>query len=292
MKKSRIFKTLWGVNIDFEINKLRTLLQSFKNEGFEGIEIATGFFDKKYKNEFNKVRKEVGLDLITQIHTCGYPIIERQYGKHFDDYRSKIEESMTWDPVLINCHSGRDDWKQEETLIYYRKVNEYEKENFDNFKNENKFKFKISHEGHRQRALFTPWITHEILKTFPDLFHTADISNWVVVAERLFNTRTDPEWENIINLLGKKTLLIHARMSTADQIQVDDPNSSDNSEYKQYYYNLWKQLYDNSESTTMLITPEYGPYPFASLNPQKYNNSKQIDTIVSEELSELKKLFN
>lgn len=44
----------------------------------------------------------------------------------------------------------------------------------------------VSHETHRGRALFNPFITAHLLNRFPDLYITADWSHWTVVCERLF----------------------------------------------------------------------------------------------------------
>jgi limonene-1,2-epoxide hydrolase len=43
----------------------------------------------------------------------------------------------------------------------------------------------VSHETHRGRALFNPFITAHLLNRFSALHITADWSHWVVVCERL-----------------------------------------------------------------------------------------------------------
>lgn len=46
----------------------------------------------------------------------------------------------------------------------------------------------VSHETHRGRALFNPFITAHLLNKFPTLYITADWSHWTVVCERLLAT--------------------------------------------------------------------------------------------------------
>jgi hypothetical protein len=45
----------------------------------------------------------------------------------------------------------------------------------------------VSHETHRGRALFNPFITGHLLNKFPTLYITADLSHWLVVCERLLS---------------------------------------------------------------------------------------------------------
>jgi hypothetical protein len=286
MKKKIIFyRTLWGVDLNFSnFSEIKSQLLNFKTQGFEGLEIATGFFDNKFKSDFLKLIKELDFKVVTQIHTMGYPITNTKISDHFDDFKKKVEDSLTWSPSVINSHTGRDDWSTEENLDLFRKISEYENTIKNIFSN-------ISHETHRQRCLFNPRNSYEIMKNFPKIKYTADLSHWSVVNSRLCNESTDPNWNEIIKILLKNTLLIHARVSSTEQIQVADPFSEDNKENREYYENLWKKIYQNSEAEIIHIDPEYGPFPYAILNPSNQKYLVDVDQTVQKSVKHLKNIL-
>lgn len=286
MKKKIIFhRTLWGVDLNFSnFVEIKSKLLNFKTQGFEGLEIATGFFDNKYKLDFLKLIKELDFKVVTQIHTMGYPITNTKVCDHFDDFKKKIEDSLSWNPSVINSHTGRDDWTSEDNLELFRKISDYENSIKNKFSN-------ISHETHRQRCLFNPRNSYEIMKNFPNIKYTCDLSHWSVVNSRLCNESTDPNWLEIIDILCKKTLLIHARVSSTEQIQVADPFSHENKENIKYYESLWKKIYENSEFQTIHIDPEYGPFPYAILNPVNNMYFVDVDEIVQKSVKHLKNIL-
>jgi hypothetical protein len=52
----------------------------------------------------------------------------------------------------------------------------------------------LTHETHRMRALSTPRAAQVVLKAFPSTPLTADLSHWVVGAERTFDFPSDAAW--------------------------------------------------------------------------------------------------
>jgi hypothetical protein len=286
MKKKIIFyRTLWGVDLNFSnFSEIKKQLLNFKSQGFGGLEIATGFFDNKYKLDFLKLIKELNFNVVTQIHTMGYPITNTKVSDHFDDFKRKVEDSLSWSPSIINSHTGRDDWNKDENLELFRKISDFEISIKNDFSN-------ISHETHRQRCLFNPSNSYEIMKNFPNIKYTCDLSHWNVVNSRLCNELTDRNWREIIEILHKKTLLIHARVSSTEQIQVADPFSQDNIENREYYDNLWKKIYENSEFETVHIDPEYGPFPYAILNPSNQKYLVDVDETIQKTVKHLKNIL-
>jgi hypothetical protein len=283
MKQVNFIKTLWGVHIDLtSLSAIKSSLQGFKTQGFAGIEIATGFFDNTYKSDFNKVRKELDLKLITQIHTLGYPVPRSKSQQHIDDFKKKVEDSLTWEPDMINTHDGRDDWSFYESVNYFIRLSEYEKSL--------KTVVPIVHETHRQRILHNHKITHDVMKFCPDIHLNADLSHWVVSAERLLNDQTDEKWHKILHLLCKRSKLIHARVASPNQIQVIDPSSEDNRENREWFYNIWRKIYDESVGKDLFVTLEYGPSPYAICNPGG-ENVVPVEKVINDELVSLQKLF-
>jgi hypothetical protein len=283
MKKVNYFRTLWGLNIDFtSSHAIHKSLQGFKDEGFSGIELATGFFNNSYKGEFNKIRKELGLKLITQIHTLGYPVPKSTSEEHVQDFKKKVEDALTWDPDMINTHDGRDDWSLFDSVNYFIKISEYEQML--------KSEVPIAHETHRQRILNNHRIAYDVMKFCPHINFNSDISHWVVSAERLLSDATDEKWNDIVELLCKRTKMIHARIGSPNQIQVIDPNSEENKENKEYFHQLWLKIFKESPMKSLNVVLEYGPNPYA-INVPNGENVLDIETVIKSELHSLQKVL-
>jgi citrate lyase alpha subunit len=126
-RKPLFIRTLWGLNINYNDNKAaERVFQQIKNQGFSGVEIATAFLTQEHHSLVKSILKELDLKVITQIHTTGYPVMEQDPLKHFDDFRSKVENALLWNPLLINSHTGRDDWMLETSVDFFRKITEFE----------------------------------------------------------------------------------------------------------------------------------------------------------------------
>lgn len=277
-KKINFIKTLWGLEIDFSSqSSIKKALLSYKNEGFDGVEVATGFFPLEHRDVFNKIRKDLNLKLVAQIHTMGYPIFNENIDDHLSDFKKKAEESIIWQADHINCHTGRDSFSLSENFELFEKIEKFE----EAFRLQNP-NISISHETHRQRSLYSPFISKEILEKFSNFKITADISHWIVLAERLMDSSSDKNWEKLFNNFSKRTKLIHARVGTPNSIQVHKP--LDGCPNTEYFENLWKNILELTEEREIYVTPEYGPYPYKPLN---YNEKGcLVDINDSEDLND------
>lgn len=281
MKRIAYYKTLWGVDINLTSAKsIEDKLLLFKSSGFEGVEVATGFFPKEKKALFLECLRSLQMGIITQIHTTGYPVTSFDVNEHFDDFKLKIEDSMSWNPKLINSHTGKDDFTLEEQFRLFTKISEFELKVPE---------ILICHETHRQRSMFTPQLSNLYMKNFLKLNFTADISHWVLVNERLCDETTDREWLKIINQLSKKTGLIHARISSPQQIQVIDPFSADNKDNLEYFTKIWKQIVSESERPVIYIDPEFGPHPYQIIDGCTGKPFKENEKIINDTLTYLKR---
>ena len=84
----------------------------------------------------------------------------------------------------------------------------------------------VAHETHRTRALATPRTTLLVLDAFPTVKLTADLSHWVIAAERAFDYPSDAAyWPPILERVANATVLTHARVGSAEAIQVNDPSA-------------------------------------------------------------------
>lgn len=80
-------------------------------------------------------------------------------------------------------HSGCDSWSFDQSLAFFRECLAIEDE----------LAIKVVHETHRQRVLFNPWVTRDLLTALPGLKVNADLSHFCVVAERIFDDGTHGE---------------------------------------------------------------------------------------------------
>ncbi len=273
--KIKNIRTLWGIELDFQNTKnLNQQIEAIK-ANFDGVEIATGFFDEKYKLDFIKMLKEFDLKIITQIHTNGYPVKSNNINVHLDDFKYKLENSLTWDPVLINSHSGTDYWTLEENIEFFNKANEISE---NSLKSSN---IELFHETHRQRILFNPFTSYQIINKIPNLKLNLDLSHWIVTSERLLNEENDFYWNSLEKILIDNTGLIHARIGTINSIQVVDPIYY--KEYEDYYFNIWKKIIENSKRDIIYVDYEYGPYPYLFINPLNNKPIKDLNQVIIEQ---------
>lgn len=281
LSKVKAIRTLWGLDLDFSnLNSVQSEIKEIKNQGFSGVEIATGFFNEKYRSDFLKILNEYDLKVVTQIHTNGYPIKSNDLNVHLEDFKFKLEKSMDWNPVLINSHSGTDFWNFEKNIEFFAKANEISEEFF--YKNlKQSQNLSICHETHRQRILFNHFNSFEIFKKVPNVKINLDLSHWIVTSERLLSKDTDYFWDELKKYLIENTCMIHARVSSLNNIQVFDPVYCP--EYETYFYSIWRDIIKQSKKDTIYIDYEYGPEPYLIKNPLTDKPFTDIKTLVMDQ---------
>lgn len=117
---------------------------------------------------------------------------------------------------------------------------------------------KVSHETHRNTALFNPYSTAAVLRRVPNLRITADFSHWVVVCERLLDTHEEDK--QMLSAVIPHVTHIHARMGTTQSSQCPDPTHEVFKEERRFFETVWKQIIDATATASEPITfvPEYG----------------------------------
>jgi len=143
---------------------------------------------------------------------------------------------------------------------------------------------------HRQRILFNAFRSLDILKRVPNLNLTLDLSHWIISSERLLNEETEFYWKKLEKYLIKNSGLIHARISTLNQIQVFDPDFYQ--EYETYFYNIWKKIIKNSKKEIIYINYEYGPEPYLFMNPYNDKPFRDVSEIMIDQLYKFKEFLN
>jgi sugar phosphate isomerase/epimerase len=192
-----LVKSLWGVNAN--PSNWDVLFNRIKAEGYEAIECVGVFSYHNNPILFKQMLQKYSLSLVVQVHTSGgYFNQEGEYvycsssniDDHVKSFRLQVIDALEMGAIVINCHSGHDSWSLDSAVRYFSEVLEIEKI----LLLEPKFSHvKIVHETHRQRLLYSPFQTRDILMKpeLRDLKINADLSHWVCVCERLFDL-SDP----------------------------------------------------------------------------------------------------
>jgi hypothetical protein len=251
--RAKFIRTLWGVTAP-----LHEYLPLLAARGFAGIETSPLFHTPQdlmeildhLKPEELPLRK-VPLQFILLVLTSGETVHQ-----HLQSIRDQINTclSLTINPIKVNIHGGCDYWNWGLVVDYFEGfqliIAEYPT-------------LLLMHETHRSRMMYSPWATHKILIAYPDLRITADLSHWVVVAERHLFTN---EFSECMELIYRNTSHIHARPCSPQFIQLSEPSDpyfiEDVEAFKTYWRNILKEqkLLGINEIT---VDPEFGPPPYS-----------------------------
>lgn len=235
---------LWGTTAPYS-----TALQQFKSEGYSAIETGLIFLAEP-EEQFFSYLKELNLRWISMIFSQGKSVDE-----HLDSFAAQVKEASKYNPLFINSHSGRDAFTKEEATLFYREALNIEKD----------FGIPITHETHRGRTFYNPWITRDILLQFPDLKLCCDFSHWVTVCERLI----DDELE-ILQLCAEHCFHIHARVGHEQGPQVPDPRAPEYQPHLAAHERWWNMIWDAQKKAGRefsSLTPEFGPAPYMPMLP-------------------------
>jgi len=160
----------------------------------------------------------------------------------------------------------------------------------------------ISHETHRGRCLYHPMITLHLIRQFPELKLTLDMSHWAVVTERLteggwFNAAAgSDEEEQCWNEVVSRVEHIHARIGSAQHAQTGTEATPQEREiFQGVWCKVWRTklnqhntLQDTKEAREgwFSSTPEYGPPPYL-IKGASSNHREELWTLVETEKQHL-----
>lgn len=229
------FRSLWGVEQPLEV-----VLPKIKALGYAGVESPLP--EPATASTFKILLSDNGLQYIPLIFTSGKNVEE-----HARTFQEQLELAQAFNPYFINSHSGRDSWNASERNQFFAEA----------LKIEQKTNAKVSHETHRGRILFNPWVTQETVKEFPSLNLCCDFSHWVCVAERLLDNE-----EEYIKVAAEHCLHIHARVGYEEGPQVPDPRAPEYQAHLNSHERWWQMVWEAQSRrgfTATTLTAEYGP---------------------------------
>jgi hypothetical protein len=279
--KAKLIRTLWGVTFT-EPSQWRSFFRSVRESGFSGIECCSPgpFFPFAADPElFRSLLSEFQLDLVLQVHTLEYPVISGNVDLHIDSLQRKVREAAAFNPVLINCHAGKDSFSIADVVKVIDATRQLELEIGG--------KIPILHETHRQRMLYSPFVLRSLLREAPEaakaLKINADLSHFAVVLERLPSAESDAEfWPEVLEFIAENGYYIHARVGGAQRIQVADPQDPGVAAEVAAHMSWWRRIASSvvGRGLPLRVCPEFGPVPYLPVEPFTQRPLADLETVV------------
>jgi hypothetical protein len=226
----KLVKSTWGMTGSLEDN-----MKMIAEAGYEGVEAPLPWGQEE---EMKELLAKYQLDYIIQVFTGD---------DHIASFEEQVEKAKEFNPLLIVSHSAKDSMPYDQQLEFFDKALAIEKS----------IGIPVGHETHRQRAMFTPWTTANLLKDLKDLKITADFSHWCCVCESLLHDQ-----EETLSLAFERTIHIHGRVGYAEGPQVTDPRAPEFAHEVELHQQWWDQICKyraNEGAKHLTFTPEFGP---------------------------------
>lgn len=230
-----IMATNWGFDGDG-----KAFCEKAKKEGYNGIEVWMPG-DEKSRNEIAEAAMKNGLAL-----GFLYGGSDRDPAKHLQQFADAMQHAVTYKPVYINCHSGKDYFTPEQNAPFYAYTGPLSI----------KTGIPFYHETHRGRSLFAAHVTGEFIKKTPDLRLTFDVSHWCNVHESLLSDQ-----EDTMAKVLERVDHIHARVGHPEGPQVNDPRAPEWESAVKAHMNWWDKVAERKrkEGKRLTILTEFGP---------------------------------
>ncbi|WP_316789397.1 sugar phosphate isomerase/epimerase [Pedobacter frigoris] len=216
-----------------------------KRAGYHGVEAPVPE-DPEEQQVIFEALKSNGLRLIGQY----YQSFEKDFEAHKANYTKQLYVLAMAQPVKINAQTGKDYFSFEQNAELFAIADIISEE----------CGITISHETHRNKALFAAHVTHDFLKKLPGLKLTADFSHWCNVAESLLEDQ-----EEALVHACKKVEHIHSRVGHTQSAQVIDPRLPVFKNELDAHLKWWDAIvkaHKDQKKEVLTITTEFGPAPY------------------------------
>lgn len=241
-QKILFFQTDWGNTLPMD-----EFLAKTKAAGYDGVELWMP------NSEDKKILLREGLEKYAlQVIFLHGTSRNLPFQEALTAYEEGLKEILSWKPIKVNSHTGNDFWPQEQNLAFIELGDRYEKQ----------FGIEILHETHRGRFSYTLPEALEMLRRFPNLKYTLDISHWMVVHERIL-TENDPGLREILPSVGH----IHARVGFSEGPQVPNPAAPEWESVVKEHLIIWEKIIRNYPGNVFTVTTEFGPPPYMPTIP-------------------------
>lgn len=170
-------------------------------------------------------------------------------------YRTNLYRCAKLHPILINSHTGRDWFSQQQNLALIDTALEFTA----------KTGIHVAHETHRGRLGFCPQMMQYFFAERSEMHVTADFSHWVCVTESMLQN-----FQSEINEVIFRARHIHARVGFEQGPQVPHPAAPEWQYALEKHLEWWDRIILHNKSAQreiFTITTEFGPPPYMPLVP-------------------------
>lgn len=243
-------------------------LKLITDKGFDGIDTWVPI-DAAEKLSLRHSLDQYGLKIVAHQHRAEGSTFQ----KFCSSFEAELEECAALHPLLINSHTGHDDFTREQFLSLINIAAEFSA----------KTGITVAHETHRGRFGYSPQMIREFLMICPELFITADFSHWTCVTESMLT-----RFQDTVSLAIGRTRAIHARVGFEQGPQVSDPRDPVWKYALDYFLNIWDKIIvsNMAQGTQILpITTEFGPFPYLPQLPfshQPVSNQLEINCYMKD----------
>ena len=241
-QKILFFQTDWGNTLPMD-----AFLAKAKASGYDGVELWMPAGEDK-KKSLKEGLKKYELEVIF-LHGTARNL---PFEEALRVYEVGLQEILAWKPVKVNSHTGNDFWTPEQNLAFIALGDRYAKQ----------VGIPVLHETHRGRFSYTLPEAVGMLRKFPNLKYTLDVSHWMVVHERLL-TESDPLLQEIFPAVDH----IHARVGFAEGPQVPNPAAPEWKNEVKAHLDIWEKIIRSQMGKVFTVTTEFGPPPYMATVP-------------------------
>ena len=241
-QKILFFQTDWGNTLPMD-----AFLAKAKAAGYDGVELWMPAGEDK-KKSLKEGLKKYELEVIF-LHGTARNL---PFEEALRVYEVGLQEILAWEPVKVNSHTGNDFWTPEQNLAFIALGDRYAKQ----------VGIPVLHETHRGRFSYTLPEAVSMLRKFPNLKYTLDVSHWMVVHERLL-TESDPLLQEIFPSVDH----IHARVGFAEGPQVPNPAAPEWKNEVKAHLDIWEKIIRSQMGKVFTVTTEFGPPPYMATVP-------------------------
>lgn len=241
--KLLIFATNWGYTGSWE-----EFAGKIKKLGYDGAELWYPSDAAQRKDIFSAFKNH---DL-----QMGFLVGsgDRNFQKHFEQFKASLEAAASQNPVYINCHSGRDYFSFEQNKKFIELTTTVSKTSG----------VPVYHETHRSRILYAAPVARQFMEALPDLRITFDVSHWCNVHESLLDDQQDTLTKAL-----ERVDHIHARIGHPEGPQVNDPRAPEWKKAVEAHFAWWDSVVSKKKREGKLMTflTEFGPVDYLPALP-------------------------
>lgn len=243
--KIKILQPLWG----HEHLPIEEFLEMTRLAGYDGVDTWIPA-DKETAQQLARYVDKHNLILVAHQHEAE--------GATFDQFKQSFLENLkycaSFNPVLINSHTGRDWFSMEQHFELIDVANEFSYQ----------YSIPVAHETHRGRMGSAPFVMKEYFAQ-KDFLLTADFSHWTCVTESLLD-----HFEDILSVAIERSRHIHTRVGFEQGPQIPDPRTLHWKYALEKFLSWWDRIViSNIKRGTKLLTmtTEFGPPPYMPVDP-------------------------